>query len=387
MRREAAGELTPAPAALTQAIAATGAGIVVADATVSGFPLTYVNRAFEELTGYRAKECLGRSCGFLQGSGTDPAAVAELRAALQAGRETRVVLLNHRKDGSSFFNELRLSPVRDDQGRIVQFIGVQNDVSELVHAARALADERDRAVFELRALRDALTPAGIPVRPRLELACEFRPAEQGVSGDFHLIAPGPGDATIMVVGDASGHGLQAARRATFVRAVLAAFARFTDDPGRLLELANHSLIEKIGTSAEFVTAVCAVYDPRSERLCWSSAGHAVPLDLDTGRPIGPAGGAGIALGIALDLGGTTQEAHLPVGGGVLLSTDGLSEARSAERTNGAAPRLGEARVAELLAQEPGMTPRRAVDELGAAAAAHTGGSLADDLCLLAARAT
>lgn len=110
-------------------------------------------------------------------------------------------------------------------------------------------------------------------------------------------------------------------------------------------------------------------------------------DLDTGRPIGPAGGAGIALGIAPDLGGTTREAHLSVGGGVLLSTDGLSEARSAERTNGAAPRLGEARVSELLAQEPGMAPHRAVDKLRAAAAAHTGGSLADDLCLLAARAT
>jgi serine phosphatase RsbU (regulator of sigma subunit) len=90
-----------------------------------------------------------------------------------------------------------------------------------------------------------------------------------------------------------GHGLPAARRATFVRTALATFARFTDDPARLLELANQSLIEKVGTTSEFVTAVCAVFDPDTGSVSWASAGHPVPRALDTGKRIGDDADVGV----------------------------------------------------------------------------------------------
>ncbi len=104
-------------------------GIVVADATEPGCPITYVSAGFEELTGYAAEEVIGRSCRLLQGPDTDPRAVDVLRRAIADGADARVTILNYRADGTPFWNELVLSPERDDEGRLVRYHGVQRDVT------------------------------------------------------------------------------------------------------------------------------------------------------------------------------------------------------------------------------------------------------------------
>ena len=374
------------PALVDRAVAAADSGIVIADATLPDFPITYVNAAFETLTGYDEADALGRNCRFLQGPGTDLAAVAEIHSALEECRDVRVVLLNYRKDGSPFYNELRLSMVTQGD-RVINVVGVQNDVTKLVEAAHRLEADRDRAVADLRGFQDVLTPADVLPRPQLDLGVVFEPVEQGVAGDFHLVVPGRGDATIMVVGDAMGHGLAAATRATFVRATMATFARVTDDPHRLLSMANEALIGKTGTSAHFVTAVCATYEPASRRLRWASAGHPAPLRLDRGSPLHASGTVGMALGVAVDLGGSTAEARLSRGEGVVLCTDGLLEARSDRALVGPATRLGDARVCQLLQQTAGRPAAEVAGALRDAAHAHAGGRLEDDLCIIAARST
>ncbi len=131
---------------LRRALAATTNGVTIADATRPDFPLVYANTAFERLSGYRAEEVLGRTCRFLQGEGTDPASVARIRRALAAGRECRVTILNHRgPQRTPWWNEIYLAPVFDDGGTVVQYIGVQNDVTERVAAETDLRRERDRA--------------------------------------------------------------------------------------------------------------------------------------------------------------------------------------------------------------------------------------------------
>jgi PAS domain S-box-containing protein len=108
-------------------------------------PLVYVNPAFERLSGFPAAEVLGRNCRFLQGRDTDLAAVGRIRRAVAAGQECSEVLLNVRADGSTWWNECTLSPVTDATGVVVQYIGIQTDVSDRVAAERALATERDRS--------------------------------------------------------------------------------------------------------------------------------------------------------------------------------------------------------------------------------------------------
>ena len=91
---------------------------------------------------------------------------------------------------------------------------------------------------DLRAIRDALTPPELPQRPGLELAAAFLPAAaEQVSGDFYLVAEGPQDSTVLVVGDVVGHGLQAARRAAFIRTAFAVTATFGDPAAA--ELGEH----------------------------------------------------------------------------------------------------------------------------------------------------
>ena len=152
---------------LMRAMDAASNGIVIADATRPDYPIIYLNAGFERLSGYSAQDVLGRNCRFLQGPGTDATSVRQLSEAVRNGIERKVTLLNYRKDGEPFWNELFLSPVRDDDGRLVQYVGVQNDVTErrkaedqVAHMAYhdALTGLANRAKLEAkleRALRDA----------------------------------------------------------------------------------------------------------------------------------------------------------------------------------------------------------------------------------------
>jgi len=111
----------------------------IADATQPDLPLVYVNTAFEHLTGYPRAEVLGRNCRFLQHGVAEHPARATLRAALAEGRACTVLLRNRRRDGSLFINELHVAPIRDANGRLTHFIGVQSDVTERSQAAERLA--------------------------------------------------------------------------------------------------------------------------------------------------------------------------------------------------------------------------------------------------------
>ncbi|MBK7369761.1 MAG: PAS domain S-box protein [Candidatus Eisenbacteria bacterium] len=113
-----------------RAINAASQGIVVTDATAEGQPIVFVSPGFEQMTGYSAQESIGRNCRFLSGPATDPAARGALRDAVKAGRNCSVELLNYRKDGTTFWNQLAVSAVRDDAGRLTHFVGVQTDVTE-----------------------------------------------------------------------------------------------------------------------------------------------------------------------------------------------------------------------------------------------------------------
>ncbi|HEY9808881.1 MAG TPA: PAS domain-containing protein [Halomicronema sp.] len=124
-----------------RALAATSTGIVIADATKPNRPLIYCNAAFVKMTGYTLEDTIGKNCKFLQGPDTDQAAVAEIRLALREERECKVVLKNYRKDGGYFWNELIISPVRDNQGNLTHFIGVQNDITARVEAEMKLKEK------------------------------------------------------------------------------------------------------------------------------------------------------------------------------------------------------------------------------------------------------
>ena len=110
-------------------VEAAGNGIVIAEVTSTDLPIIYCNPAFERISGYSKEDVMGRDCRFLQGPSTDPNAVKLIQQSLAEKRECRVVLKNYHKDGSLFWNDLRLSPVRDEQGRLTHFIAIHSDIT------------------------------------------------------------------------------------------------------------------------------------------------------------------------------------------------------------------------------------------------------------------
>ena len=126
-------------------------GILITDPTLPGSPIIYSNQGFERITGYAAGEVMGKNCRILQGKDTDPATIARLREAIHAGLPTVVELLNYRKDGTPFWNALHVSPVRDDRGVLVQFIGVQTDVTEHRELEQALRQAQRMEAVDLLA--------------------------------------------------------------------------------------------------------------------------------------------------------------------------------------------------------------------------------------------
>lgn len=141
-----------AEALCERAMAATDVAMTISDARRPDTPLIWANPAFSRTTGYALEEVVGHNCRFLQGPDTDEEPVQRLRAAVAAGRSVTVTLLNYRKDGTTFWNELSLSPMFDDAGRVSHFVGVQADVTARVRGEH----ERERA---LRAERAARTEA------------------------------------------------------------------------------------------------------------------------------------------------------------------------------------------------------------------------------------
>lgn len=113
-----------------RALEATRQGIVITDATQPEMPVVYVNAAFQTLTGYSAEEVLGRNGFFLQGPTADRAAWQVIRQSQIEGEAVRVVLESYRKDGTRFWHDLSLIPVRDSRGVISHFIYVQDDMTE-----------------------------------------------------------------------------------------------------------------------------------------------------------------------------------------------------------------------------------------------------------------
>lgn len=128
---------------LGQAIEACEVSITIADMSYPDGPLTFVNQAFLDTTGYRRDEVIGRNCRFLQGADTDPDAISAMRNAILQGESLRIDLLNYRRNGEAFWNALHLSPLCGPRGTVRAYIGLQHDVTQ-IRAARLAEHHRQK---------------------------------------------------------------------------------------------------------------------------------------------------------------------------------------------------------------------------------------------------
>ena len=261
-----------------------------------------MNEGFERMTGYPVAEVLGRNCRFLQGPDTDAASVAEIRAALAESRECVVEILNYRKDGTTFWNRLSITPVRDPSGAVTHFIGIQSDVTARRQAEDDLRRAKEALEHDLRLaarVQQALLPPDRRRGRRLRVAHAFHPCDD-LAGDGVGIVPLPGEPA----GDlpAGRQRARRRRRAAVVHAGSPVVARrrrglavgdrgrgaVGGPPSRVAERLNRQF--PMERTRQYFTFVYGVVDPSSGRFRYVIAGHPPPLLLPrAGAPIAVTG--------------------------------------------------------------------------------------------------
>lgn len=140
-----------------RAIASCFNAIIIADLTRPGFPIEYVNPAFGRMTGYSAIETLGQPSEFMVKADDDQAGLEELRLALRERREARVVVRSYRKDGTPFWNEVYVAPVRADTAVHEHYIAIFNDITDARNDAEQLARHAQFDMLTGLANRNLLT--------------------------------------------------------------------------------------------------------------------------------------------------------------------------------------------------------------------------------------
>lgn len=113
-------------------------GVTLADPDLDDAPIVYANKAFERLTGYSQEDIVGHNCRFLQGDDRDQEARHQIATAMKNHQSVEVTLRNYKKDGTLFYNHLKIVPLFDRKQRVIYYLGVQYDITGQINAKQEI---------------------------------------------------------------------------------------------------------------------------------------------------------------------------------------------------------------------------------------------------------
>lgn len=365
-------------------------GITIADAQLPDRPLIYANEGFERMTGYSVAEVLGRNCRFLQGPGSDPAAVAQIRAAVAGQRECIVEILNYRRDGTTFWNRLSITPVRNDFGEVTHYIGIQSDVSarrQAEHGLRRAKEVLERDLELAVRVQQALLPPVELQLGGLRIARAFHPCT-GLAGDAVGVVTFPRGQVGLYLLDVSGHGVGAALLSFTLNHMLSpsvegellieetAHGLGVVPPSRVAERLNRQF--PMDRTFQYFTMVYGVFDPSHGRFRYVVAGHPAPIVLPRAGPPGPLPGSGLPIGMIEHATYDDETVNLHPGDRIYFYTDGVVEALDASEEE-----FGPERLMAELDRQRDRPLRAGLDVVADLVRDWSNGPLRDDLSLLA----
>ncbi|MGB5296820.1 MAG: SpoIIE family protein phosphatase [Thermoanaerobaculia bacterium] len=388
-----------------RALSSTAEGVTISDCSLPGNPIIYANEGFERITGYSVSDVVGRNCRFLQGEDTDPEAIEEIRHGLRENRELTVEILNYRKDGTPFWNRLSIDPVRDAEGRVTNYIGVQVDITERRVAEEALQRTKDdlesanqRMQRNLQAavrVQQALLPTSTPDVPGVEFAWRLDPCTE-LAGDFlnfYRLADNMVGAYVL---DVSGHGVAASLLSVTVSRMLSGTSRQSVlfdanggpdqrnlvSPLRVAEKLNE-LFPFDPRTAQFFTLLYGLVDTSDRTFRYVSAGHLPPIRVPRQGEPTQLDSEGLPIGLFPDSAWMDRTVQLQEGDRVYLYTDGLVEAEDRQGVE-----FGVDRLTDLLASLRSEPLDGSLDQALRSVNAWTGPTpLEDDASILAIEVT
>jgi sigma-B regulation protein RsbU (phosphoserine phosphatase) len=335
-------------------------------------------------------EVLGRNCRFLQGPGTDPTAVAEVRAAIAEQRACVVEILNYRKDGTTFWNRLSITPVRDERGDVTHYIGIQSDVTARREAEHRLQRANAMLEQELRLaarVQQALLPPAESRFGSLHIARAFHPCAD-LAGDAVGVVPLLPDRIGLYLLDVSGHGVGAALLSFTLSHMLlpslegGLLVEDTEDgpsvvpPSRVAERLNRQF--PMDRTRQYFTFVYGVLDGSQGRFQYVMAGHPAPVLVPANGPPAPLHGRGLPVGMLEQATYDDETAVLEPGDRLYFYTDGVIEA-----LDDAEHEFGYVRLLAELDRLRDRPLRDGLDQLADIVGDWSAGRLRDDVSLLA----
>ena len=121
------------PQILSRILDSSVNGITLADPDIEDMPLVYVNKAFENMTGYKMEEVVGKNCRFMQGEEREQKERYMMQEAIKNNESIEITFKNYRKNGELFYNHLEMSPLFDSNGNVLYYLGVQLYVTQRIH--------------------------------------------------------------------------------------------------------------------------------------------------------------------------------------------------------------------------------------------------------------
>ncbi|MDZ7342183.1 MAG: SpoIIE family protein phosphatase [candidate division KSB1 bacterium] len=288
--------------------------------------IEYVNPAFETTTGFSRAEALGQTPKILQSGMHDQEFYQHLWKTILGGKPYRGTIINRKKNGELYWSEQTITAMRDEHGKITNFVSVLKDITEL--------RQKQEQEFQLRIaheLQQRYYRAKAAV-PGFDIAGATYSAV-ATNGDYFDFIPMKNGQLGLVIGDVSGHGVSAALIMAQTRASLRALAKVESDPGILLTWLNQELAADLD-QIHYVTLILARLDPATKMLDYASAGHLPTYLLNRqGQVYQTLSSTGIPLGIVPDYQFTTSAAiQLSCADILFFLTDGITEAQASDES-------------------------------------------------------
>jgi sigma-B regulation protein RsbU (phosphoserine phosphatase) len=382
-----------------RALASAVEGITISDMRLPDNPLVYVNPGFTEITGYSREESIGRNCRYLQGPDTDPDAIAEIRNAIAERRSCVMELLNYRKDDTSFWNRLSLTPLRDESGEVTHYVGIQTDITSRREAEDALQDANERLervnqrmqvdLEAAAAIQRSMLPEQLPSIEGVSCAWHLTPCDE-LAGDTLDLIQLDDDHLGMYVLDVSGHGVPAALLSVALhhwlspdpdRSVLRSIGPRTEvvieSPSAVAKELNTQFPMDPRTS-QYFTVIYGILSVSRRQFRYVTAGHPAPIHVPASAPTYQTKSAGTPIGFFPQTQYETRTLDLDLGDRIYLFSDGLPELE-----NEAGEMFGQERLVAAIESYRSEELEQSVKSVVGETRRWSGrGTLGDDLTLL-----